>query len=156
MSIIRTRVHNNEDATLTVAELAKRKGYPSPSTLYRWVRKFMNGTLEQKSTTPKGPAPKLSKEEKLVIGGYVIHCDERCELASSDNNQIFVKDNFHKDISKTMVSNIMKELKLTVHGGSKKPKKYQLHAGKKHKELYDKCRDMYRAWEHRLRCRRVS
>ena len=112
---------------VSVYTFAKNGNSPHPSTIYRWKRQAKQRRQPAKPTTTHGRPPKISKVEKMVIGGWVLSRDEQHERTGIKDIQVFVAENFQEYVSKGWVSGAMASLHLTSHRAAMKKLKYRRH-----------------------------
>lgn len=106
---------------------AKKGSSPHPSTIYRWKREAKKRRQPDETKAICGRPPKISKVEKMVIGGWVLKRDEEHEQTGIKDIQSFVAENFREHVSKGWVSGAMASLHLTSHRAAMKKRKYRRH-----------------------------
>ncbi|KAL6073185.1 hypothetical protein QOT17_005152 [Balamuthia mandrillaris] len=101
----------------------KNADTPDASTVYRRKRQEAAPPWDPAVLPPRGRPPKLSRQEQLVVGGWVLSCVKAHKQTSIKAIQKFIAASFQEDVSIGWVSTHMKALHLSSHQAANKPSK---------------------------------
>lgn len=110
---------------ISVSHYCSLPSTPHRSTIYRWKKKALEAGCSVVHNKPRGRPRRISKMEKLVVGGWVLSRNKQHLPATVEDIQAFIVESFGESVSKGWVSRAMTSLHLTSHRASMKKRKYR-------------------------------
>lgn len=95
--------------------LSRYEGAPSERTLYSWRNSTLNDRTLVVPAAKRGRPPKFTQDERDVLGGYILFCDEQHQVCGIHEVQDFMEIAFNKKIAPSSVSDMLHEMGFSSH-----------------------------------------
>jgi hypothetical protein len=114
----------NNEGVVSLRGLAQDPLAPARSTLQEWRRREKNKDTPHPPPKKRGPPPKLTWGEILVVGGWIFEQNAMREVVSGRHVATFIGDSFNEQVVKGTVSKYLGKLHITSHSSKVKEPKY--------------------------------